>query len=303
MTFGRRSAKGAHSALHQRSPFIRETQAQAVRASPTASVRAHAGRVWLHDLRRRVIIGVLAGVFLGFAGAFSTNDAALPVRLAYWTCVCLLGSLAGAPVMALATRAPALSQRRWVLAALAFALLTLILTPVIWAVTRLVLDRDMDLSSLPAFAAPVAAVTAAMTTLSFALNRAPVQTHATPPSARSFAPEEPPAPAQTTVAAKFLDRLPPKLREADLFGVESEDHYLRLHTSRGQDLILMRLSDALTELDGLEGAQTHRSWWVARDGFDSAHVTQGRALLRLKNGVEAPVSRTYAKALRLAGWF
>ncbi|WP_414693911.1 LytTR family DNA-binding domain-containing protein [Phenylobacterium sp.] len=108
----------------------------------------------------------------------------------------------------------------------------------------------------------------------------------------------------STVAAppKFLDRLPLKLRGAEVWAVEAEDHYLRLHTSRGQDLILMRLSDAVAELEGLEGAQVHRSWWVARDAIAQAERGDGRATLTLKDGAEVPVSRTYARMLREKNW-
>jgi len=65
----------------------------------------------------------------------------------------------------------------------------------------------------------------------------------------------------------------------------------------------MRLGDALAELEGLEGAQTHRSWWVSRHAVVEARRADGRAVLKLKSGAEAPVSRTYARALREAGWF
>lgn len=116
-------------------------------------------------------------------------------------------------------------------------------------------------------------------------------------------------PTQTHAAAngapppKFLARLTPKLRGADLYAVEAEDHYLRLHTSLGQDLILMRLGDAIAELEGLEGARTHRSWWVAKDAVAEAERFDGRATLTLKDGSEVPVSRGYARELRAAGWF
>jgi DNA-binding LytR/AlgR family response regulator len=85
--------------------------------------------------------------------------------------------------------------------------------------------------------------------------------------------------------------------------VEAEDHYLRLHTSLGQDLILMRLSDAVAELEGLEGAQTHRSWWVAKGAVTGTERLDGRAVLTLKDGAEVPVSRGFARELRAAGWF
>jgi hypothetical protein len=108
--------------------------------------------------------------------------------------------------------------------------------------------------------------------------------------------------AASPAAPKFLERLPLKLRGAEVWAVEAEDHYLRLHTSKGQDLILMRLSDAIAELEGIEGAQVHRSWWVARDSIAEAERGDGRATLTLKDGSEVPVSRTYARMLRERKW-
>jgi hypothetical protein len=134
----------------------------------------------------------------------------------------------------------------------------------------------------------VFAISLVMTAIAFLVRRHPTQTHAGTADA-------PPA--------KFLARLPAKLAGADLYAVEAEDHYLRLHTSLGQDLILMRLTDAIIELEGIEGAQTHRSWWVARGAVTAVERADSRAVLTLKDGAEAPVSRGYAKALRAAGWF
>ncbi len=223
------------------------------------------------------------------------------MRLAYWIGLCLLGSLAGGAVTAAATSVRVFGERRWLVAVVVFVSLSALLTPVVWAVTESVFGDRLRPALIPNFALPVMIITAAMTTLTFLLNRAPVLTHASaPPRSASVSPAED---APTEATCRFLDRLPAKLRGGTLYAVASEDHYLRLHTSAGQDLILMRLSDALNELDGLEGAQTHRSWWVARDSFTHVSRSDGRALLRLKNGVEAPVSRTFAKALRQAGWF
>ena len=65
----------------------------------------------------------------------------------------------------------------------------------------------------------------------------------------------------------------------------------------------MRLADAIAELDGIEGAQTHRSWWVAKAAVAGAERMEGRAVLTLKDGAEVPVSRGFAEGLRAAGWF
>jgi DNA-binding LytR/AlgR family response regulator len=93
-----------------------------------------------------------------------------------------------------------------------------------------------------------------------------------------------------------------KFRTATVYAVSAEDHYLRIHTSAGEHMVLMRLGDAMRELAGLEGLQTHRSWWVAKQGLADAAKGDGRLVLKLKSGAEAPVSRTYQKAVKEAGW-
>ena len=101
----------------------------------------------------------------------------------------------------------------------------------------------------------------------------------------------------------FLEHLPMKYRETELYAISSEDHYLRVHTSKGEELILMRLSDAVHDLKDANGLQTHRSWWVAASGVEDVIKDNGQTKLILKSGVEAPVSRTYQAAVKAAGWF
>lgn len=103
------------------------------------------------------------------------------------------------------------------------------------------------------------------------------------------------------VIARFMQRLPVRYRTADLWAVSSEDHYLRVHTSLGEELILMRLADAMRDLGGTDGLQTHRSWWVAKDGVADTRREGGKLFLVLKSGKAAPVSRTYAPAVKQAG--
>ena len=62
------------------------------------------------------------------------------------------------------------------------------------------------------------------------------------------------------------------------------------------------LAEALFELEGVEGAQVHRSWWVARAAIAQARRGEGRATLTLKDGSKVPVSRTYARRLRERSW-
>ena len=101
--------------------------------------------------------------------------------------------------------------------------------------------------------------------------------------------------------AAFLERMPVKYRTAELWAISSEDHYLRVHTSLGSDLILMRLSDAERELESVDGLRVHRSWWVSRSGIKSARREGAKVLLQLKSGEDVPVSRSYQGAVKDAG--
>jgi DNA-binding LytR/AlgR family response regulator len=102
---------------------------------------------------------------------------------------------------------------------------------------------------------------------------------------------------------RFTARLPLPMQTVPIVALEAEDHYLRVHLQGGRStLILMRLSDAIAELPADKGAQTHRSWWVAKDAVRGVAKADGRATLTLDGGIEAPVSRSYYKLLSDAGW-
>ena len=110
---------------------------------------------------------------------------------------------------------------------------------------------------------------------------------------------EPPLPEAEAV---FRRRLSARRRGARLIAVEAEDHYLRVHTDAGDELISARFAEALDELGKAHGFQTHRSWWVAADAINGVRWRRGAGEARLAGGVTAPVSRTYAPILRAAGW-
>ena len=61
----------------------------------------------------------------------------------------------------------------------------------------------------------------------------------------------------------------------------------------GRAELLLRFSDALTEVDGLEGAQVHRSHWVAWEAVIGSERDGARLFLRLADGDRVPVSRRF----------
>ncbi|MGC9420241.1 MAG: LytTR family DNA-binding domain-containing protein [Rhodovulum sp.] len=98
----------------------------------------------------------------------------------------------------------------------------------------------------------------------------------------------------------FTARLSAPL-EGQLLCLEMQDHYLKVHHSRGSEMILCRMEDAARELGGL-GRRVHRSWWVAADAVDAVEREGQRTLLRLNDGRHVPVGRSFRPDLKAAGW-
>lgn len=95
----------------------------------------------------------------------------------------------------------------------------------------------------------------------------------------------------------LLDRLKVENR-GRLLQISVEDHYSRIRTSRGSELVLLRFTDALRETGAAEGLQVHRSHWVASEFAEGLRSANGKLALVLKDGSEIPVSRTYAVDVR-----
>lgn len=105
----------------------------------------------------------------------------------------------------------------------------------------------------------------------------------------------------SVIGPRLAKRLPAHLGEG-VIALKMEDHYVRVHTPIGSTLLLMRLGDALRELDGVDGAQVHRSWWVARHAVARVERTSRSVVLHLVNDMAVPVARNRIADLRSAGW-
>ena len=100
--------------------------------------------------------------------------------------------------------------------------------------------------------------------------------------------------------ARFLRRLPHGLR-APLIRIEAQDHYLEVTTVKGRAMILLRMAEAVEELDGAGGVQVHRSHWVHGGAVTGHQRSGGRDLLMTSDGASVPVARTRRDAARAAG--
>ena len=235
-----------------------------------------------------LLLAGAAGLFLAVSGAFGVAEAGLIRRAVYWI-ILLLAGAAMSHMVRLGLRRTGLPARSPVLCALVQTLvLAPLLTGLVAIATQAAFSGRVGYADPARYFLPVLAVTAGMTALRLLTHRrgAPVASS-----------------SNAAATPRLVARLPARLRQAELLALQAEDHYLRVHTSVGSTLLLMRLTDALAELEGVEGARTHRSWWVARSAVQAVRPQFGRAVLELPGGLEARVSRRYAAVLRRAGWY
>ncbi len=243
-------------------------------------------RQYLHRYWRSHAIAAVAGLFLALVGALGTDAAPWFDRFVFWIVLLQAGSLCANAVGAVTSRRPRIGESavpRWVVMTLAVSAPMALLS---WGLARVVFAWGAPVN-IAFFAWASFLVTGAMTALMMATGTPGRETQG--PQGRS-------------AGVKLLERLPPAFRGAEIYAVSAEDHYLRVHTSAGATLILMRLADALAELDGIEGAQVHRSWWVARAAIVGARRDGRKMALTLKGDIEAPVSRPNVGALQNSGW-
>ena len=277
--------------MREQGEDIRERTAPAVGASPVAGLIARITAPWgeRHWLRVYATASALA-LFMSFTGAFGTHLFPTFTRMAYWLSVMLAGCMVTQIVSLIMDRFLKLEPLPEAVAQ--FCLSMPGLTLEVWLITAAYSGHPPRATNLPAYLEPVAIVTLAMSVLQYFMHRAPRQSHV-------FAPEQ----TAQTPAAAFRERLPFKFRQARIYALSAEDHYLRVYTSAGETLVLMRLYDAIRELEGIEGSQTHRSWWVAKDAVYDVRRGDGRVTLILPGDVAVPVSRSYARPLKDSGWF
>ncbi len=229
------------------------------------------------------------GLFLGLLGPFGTIERGLVIRMTYWPIVIVGGGVIGIAIDLLVTRR---TTSFWPRLAADSLLMTLPVTVLVWEVSGLMLGPPGSQPHLFELAFQVFVISFGVMLLRQLAWRS-VWTQRSAPETE--------APAEVSDA--FRRRLSAKRRAARLLAVEAEDHYLRVHTDAGDELITLRFSDALQELGGLAGYQTHRSWWVAAGAIEAVRWRRGRGELRLASGLTAPVSRTHTAVLKREGWF
>ncbi|QQA42048.1 LytTR family DNA-binding domain-containing protein [Pelagovum pacificum] len=237
-----------------------------------------------HLSQPKTLIGMVGvAVILGISGPFETGQYPVAGRLAYWAGVVAATYATG--VFCGTLLAPRLSRlARPARVALIGLATGLAVTLVVAAVNLVLLGMDVPTFAESArFTLSVVAISIAVTAVSVYLSSD------TDHKAGS-----------TQDGPLILSRLPLEKR-GQLLSLSAEDHYVRVRTNRGEELLLMRLADAIRETGQTEGLQVHRSHWVATDAVRAVRRSGDRAILTLTDGATVPASRTNLPALRNAG--
>ena len=274
---------------------IRRMQAEIRETPPTATREAPTEDGFLAEVLEKpwfaiALIATVPGIVLAVLGPFGSFSAPFWMRLAYWVPTMALGAGIGAGLNIWADQSPLFDRRPVARFLTVTTLMTVAMSFVAYAAGSLVFGAG-QITYSPIFVFYVWLVTMVMSLVGAVLRAQRTTQAAAPLPAAADA--RPP---------KLIQRLPVKLQDAAILALQSEDHYVRIHTDRGSELILLRLTDAITEMGTTPGARTHRSWWVSKGAVASVRRDNGRTALMLTNGAEAPVSRGYASELREAGW-
>jgi hypothetical protein len=265
--------------------------ANSVRLFVTVGVMALAKRQWLGSLMfERVLLVLGVGVLMGLAGPFgSYPPLSTPVRYGVWIGFVSAGFIAATAAHRLVRETRLTLPHPWVrpvIVALASAAPMTFL--VAWVISLVRPGHTVAPLAIPSLFVAVSAMQLLIVVLLLRDRRERSEPVAVAVDDRRAGFPEP-----------MLARLPNRLGRK-IVALQAEDHYLRLHTELGSDLILMRLSDAVGQIDRNLGLQVHRSWWVANGAIAEVEKDGQRTLLRLHNGLRVPVGRTYLAAARTA---
>ncbi len=259
----------------------------------------------LRQLAIEIFIIMIIGCAFGLIGPFGTFAMPPAMRLLYWIGFILVGYAIFRPVQAVALwMAEETPVPTWAALLASAALASLPLTAVVgFAISGMRYDAQRMNDIFPLLYAQVFGIGLAIFALMWLLLgvRNPDQKPSNAVAPRPVPLDIAAVPLPERPDAPFFKRLPPQLGH-NLVCLEMQDHYVCAHTLSGSEMILMRLRDAIAELDGVEGMQVHRSWWVARNQVRAIR-REGRAIrLELANGLLAPVSRNRQEALKREGW-
>lgn len=246
---------------------------------------------------------VLLGLLIGLLGPFGTFDNPPAIRMLGWMIWLVAGYLFFRPTGVVADwlcEASGLPRFAGRLMALVVASVpvTLIVTMMAMRMSFAEALRWPDFWTMYLYICLISAVASlAMAALFGRADRTGEPATALPP-APALDVQDQGAPTSSDLVAA----LPLPAGFGAVHALKGEDHYVRVIGAGVEELMLMRLRDAIEQLGVADGLRVHRSWWVAREAVASVRRDGRTAVLTLAGGREVPVARDMMPQLRAAGW-
>ena len=227
--------------MNDRENYARDTPLQV--ALREIRVTASEPRFWIG---MGAVIAILA-----VAAPFDTGDSlSFPALIAYWGVIAVCTFFIAMPVSAYfgewCMRLGVPEALAWILGGVASSVpvFAFVMAMNVWIIGF----AHNENRSLPLFYLYVLAISVAMSVIYYLVSLGDE-----PGAVEAVAPKRGP----------FFDRVPGKLG-TDIVSLQAQDHYLKVTTAIGSELVLLRLADAEKELESTGGLRVHRSWWVAR---------------------------------------
>ncbi|MEO1202590.1 MAG: LytTR family DNA-binding domain-containing protein [Pseudomonadota bacterium] len=244
-----------------------------------------------------------ATILLVIIAPFNTaSELTLAERVVYWFTLIFGGAAISFTIsnLFLAWTSRAVGVRFVILRALQVLTASLPISLLVVGMELWLRDRAVHIEHWPVLLIYVVAITAAVTSVSSLVEQRRVLREQLGVVERiADGASNVAAPAMQT---PFHRRLDPGLRESELQMIKAEDHYLRVTTSKGTELIRCSLSAAVDELAELDGKQVHRSFWVAHDAILGVKRHGNAYRLILRDDATVPLSRRRYRELSKEGW-
>ena len=248
-----------------------------------------------HDVKLELRFGVpmvfwaVVSLLMIATGPFGTYAAlGVSLRALFWLSVVTVSALFSLFLhFALRHFAPELAPRY--APVLAAVVATAVLGPLLYVLITVILPQGVPQQrSFGEILLLVAALKLGRSALRFAEDPTPE------------APAQEAEPEDSAPPCRLLQRIDPAAR-GSLWSISVRDHYVDVTTSAGTTSLLMRLADAIAETEPVEGAQIHRSHWVAWAAVTAVEREGAKVFLRLQNGARVPVSKNHRDKLEQRG--
>jgi len=252
-------------------------------------------------LLRELLVVISIGLFIGFLAPFGMHELPVFMSISYWVFTCVCGYFIYSPLINLGHKY--LSEKfsaPWLRVAIPSLIASILMSLVVPLITMIFFNSPINLiNDFVHFLPKTLVIGGVITFFSVWQNHVKQQQQQLELSTKVIEEHASTADTKSIQIEQFMSLLPINKR-GQLLCLEMDDHYLKVHTDKCSHMLLMRLKDALLQLEGFPGLQTHRSWWVASDAVVSVNKQNRKMTLLLSNHLEVPVSRTFVDAVKAA---